>query len=158
MPCCNLGPPQQTPSRMCQARPHSADWIPGAEPGSARQRIRGVTYDTQPTLPHLPGAQVPGLRPAWALWTRMWSSPSLPNSPGALTLPCGGSWAGLGIWGWGRGWPQDCHPQELFRRRLRDGPLMYNKAQMTFPLWPGLHWEGGMSGLTEYPSPHPSRD
>ena len=85
----------------------------------------------------LPTAQGPRTEPGLEFMDRNGGSPSTP------TLHWAGSSAGLAyLRSGGRGWT----PQE--RYRLREGPVLSDKAQMTFALWPGLSTHSRVQAVT----------
>lgn len=75
--------------------------------------LGGSPVTCSPPCPTSPEPRVPGPSPAWALWTRIVVTPTPPqlhqHTNPALCWELGRT----GHLGLGRGWPQDCHPQEL---------------------------------------------
>ena len=70
----------------------------------------------------LPTSQEPRTEPSLDLIYRNSGTPGTPPRHWA------GSWAGLGYLGWGQG----LDPPGTLQRRLREGLVPHNKAQMTF--------------------------
>lgn len=100
---------------------------PGARPGPGPQRMGWGSPVSPCAL-----SRGPGPSPGWTSWTGM-------EVPQHTHPALGWELGRAGVFGVGG---QGLDPPGTLQHRLRVGPVLSNKAQMTVALWPGL---------TEYP-------